>query len=386
MLEITIMARSAAPKYDPIQAFESWVSSLSSPNNFFGLLPMLKKFDDHIQLRESIIYHKGDFSSVIERISRIAKIEVNNYNSSTWLFSARIIGEDSAKENEGLLAFIPGKYPNMYRVITVSHSLFWTDVVRKLVKRSYPEAMRVFFKQNEIHDALKILENNTENNLRVHILDGTLKAKRDTVQNRGRSQFNTDRVWRDQSVDEMFEEALEKNQWFTSLTFAIQRKIGKESQNYFTIAKGKISKFGEVYCDSYFEEIEEYIITTLEGYASERLELYQMRGIRERDYKPSPPLEIKYNIDIFDEVEEIRRFGRTMVKYPESSIAVFHGNPYYHANIADFADGSSFDIWILSPDRVLIAPQARSTPQALERITSYIFYQFREGAVKEYAE
>lgn len=380
------MTRSAAPKYDPIQVFEGWVSGLSSPANFYGILPMFKKFDDHIQLRESILYHKGDFSSVIDRISRIAKIEIHSHNSLPWLFSARMISDNFPEGIEGLLAFIPGKYPYMYRAVSVSKSLFWANVVRKLVKRSYPEAMRVFFKQNEIHEALKILEKNTENNFRVHILDGTLKAKRDTGQNQGRSQFNTDRVWRDQSIDEMFEEALEKNQWFTSLTFAIQRKSGKASQNYFTTTKGKISKFGEVCCDFNFEEIEEYVITTLEGYASERLELYQMRGIREREFRPSPPLEIKYNIDIFDDIEEIRRFGRTIGKYPDSSIAVFHGNPYYHANIADFADGSSFDIWILSPDRVLIAPLARSTPQALERITSYIFYEFREGAVKEYAE
>ncbi len=380
------MARSAAQNYDPIHAFEGWASGLSSPASFFGILPFFKKFDDHIQLRECILYHKGDFLSVIDRICRIAKIEVHSYNNLPWLFSAQMISDNFPEAIEGLLAFIPGKYPNMYRAVTVSKSLFWANVVRKLVKRSYPEAMRVFFKQNEIHDALKVLENNTADNFRVHILDGTLKAKRNTGQNLGRSQFNTDRVWRDQSIDEMFEEAQEKNQWFTSLTFAIQRKSGKASQNYLSIATGKIGKFGEVSSDFYFTEIEEYIISILEGYASDRLELYQKRGIRERDFQPSPPLEIQYTIDIFDDIEEIRRFGRTMEKYPDSSIAVFHGNPYYHANIADYADGSSFDVWILSPNRVLIAPQARSTPQALERITSYIFYEFREGAVKVYVE
>jgi hypothetical protein len=380
------MARSAAQKYDPIQEFESWVSNLPSPANFFGILPMFKKFDEHIQLRECILYHKGDFSTVIDKICRTAKFEVNSYNSMPWLFSARTIPKNDAEIIEGLLAFIPGKYPNMYRAVTVSKSSFWANVVQKLLRRSYPEAMRVFFKQNEIHEALKVLENNNGDNFRLHIMDGTLKAKRNTGQNQGKSQFNTDRVWRDQSIDEMFEEALEKNQWFTSLTFAIQRKIGKQQHFYSTVATGKIGKFGGVSSDFLFSEIEDHIISVLEGYASDRLELYQKRGIRERDYHPSPPLEIQYDVDVFSDIEEIRRFGRTMIKFPDSSIAVFHGNPYYHANIADFADGSSFDVWILSPSRVLIAPQARSTPQALERITSYIFYEFREGVVREYVE
>ena len=52
----------------------------------------------------------------------------------------------------------------------------------------------------------------------------------------------------------------------------------------------------------------------------------------------------------------------------------------------ELVDGSSFDLWILSPARVLIAPQAKASPQALERITSYIFYEFREGNIKEYVE
>lgn len=379
------MARSAVQKYDPMRTFESLAINLASPDKFYGILPMFKKFDDHIQLREFILYHKGDFSSVIDKICHTAKVEVHGFDSSSWLYSVRTISKNEADVIEGLLAFIPGKYPNMFRAVTVSKSIFWANVVRKLVKRSYPEAMRVFFKQNEIHEALKILENNIGENGRVNILDGTLKAKRNAGQNLGRTQFNTDRVWRDQPVDEMFEDALEKNQWFTSLTFAIEKKNEKR-QTYPTVATGKIGKFGEVSSDAYFSEIEEYIISVLEGFASDRLALYQKRGIRERNFQSSPPLEIQYDIDVFDDIEEIRRFGKTMVNYPDSSIAVFHGNPYYHANIADFADGSSFDVWILSPNRVLIAPQARSTPQSLERITAYIFYEFREGTVSEYVE
>jgi len=381
-----MMIYSSEQRFDPIKIFESWVSSLSSPDNFSGILSMFNKFDDHIFLRESILYHKGDFSPVIEKLSHVGKIEVQSYNTIPWLFSVRSITGDDKEERNGLMAIIPGKYPNMYRIVTVSKSIFWITTIRKLIKRAYPEAMRVFFKQNEIHEALKILEKNIDNNFRVHILDGTLKAKRNEGQNYGRPQFNTDRVWRDQSIDVMFEEAQEKNQWFSSLTFAIQRKQGKHLQRYSTVAIGKIGKFGEVSSNFYFNLIEDHLTSVLEGFASERLELYQRRGIRERNYQSSPPLEIQYEFDVFSNIEELHRFGRTIEKFPDSSIAVFHGNPYYHANVADYADGSSFDVWILSPNRILIAPQARSTPQALERITSHIFYEFREGIVREYVE
>lgn len=380
------MARSLVPQYDPIKTFESWVSGLSSPDDFSGILSMFNKFDNHIFLRESILYHKGDFSGVIKKMSLFANFQIQSYDSIPWLYKVQSNIGNQEEKLSGLLVFIPGKFPNMYRAVTVSKSVFWNNAIRKLIRRAYPEAMRVFFKQNEIREALKVLENNVGEGFRVHILDGTLKAKRNKGESFKKALFNTDRVWRDQSIDEMFEEALEKSQWFTSLTFAIQKKLGKNPQVYSSVAIGKIGKFGEISSNFYFDMIEEHITSVLEGYAYDRLELYQNRGIRERDYKPSPPLEIKFSFDVFSDIEEIHRFGVSMEKYPDSSIAVFHGNPYYHANIADYEDGSSFDVWILSPNGILIVPQARATPQALERITSHIFYEFREGVVNEYVE
>ncbi len=42
---------------------------------------------------------------------------------------------------DGLLLIVPGKHSNMYRFITVSKATFWNHVVRKFVKKSYPEFM-----------------------------------------------------------------------------------------------------------------------------------------------------------------------------------------------------------------------------------------------------
>jgi len=109
------------------------------------------------------------------------------------------------------------------------------------------------------------------------------------------------------------------------------------------------------------------------------------RGIRERRYAAGSPIEIEYSAEIFSDEEEVRRFGDVISKYPHSTRAVFHPNPYYHASIADFMDGSSFELWVLSPRRILIVPQAKSTEQAFQRLISHIFFEFREGEVHEYS-
>lgn len=58
--------------------------------------------------------------------------------------------------------------------------------------------------------------------------------------------------------------------------------------------------------------------------------------------------------------------------------------PYFHASIADVLDGSSFDIWVASPSRILIVPQAKASATAFVRLISHIFSEFGEGDVAEY--
>jgi len=109
------------------------------------------------------------------------------------------------------------------------------------------------------------------------------------------------------------------------------------------------------------------------------------RGVRERNYQPGLPIEISYGHDIFVDAEEVRRFGDVISKYPNATKAVYHANPYYHASVADFLEGSSFGIWVLSPRRILLVPQAKSSEKAFERLISYIFSEFREGTIGEYS-
>ena len=133
-----------------------------------------------------------------------------------------------------------------------------------------------------------------------------------------------------------------------------------------------------------YHELRSFLIEPLEIIAAERMQLLEGRGIIERDYKPGPPLEISYEDEVFDSTAKVRQFGETLGHYQDSSIVIYHGNPYFHANIADQRDGSSFEIWVLSQRRILISPQAKASAQALSRVITFIFDRFKEGMVSEY--
>lgn len=56
----------------------------------------------------------------------------------------------------------------------------------------------------------------------------------------------------------------------------------------------------------------------------------------------------------------------------------------FHASIADVLDGSSFDIWVASSNRILIVPGPKASVAAFIRLISHIFSEFREGTIAEY--
>jgi hypothetical protein len=184
-------------------------------------------------------------------------------------------------------------------------------------------------------------------------------------------------------LGETFAELKERGFWFTSLKFKIA--IAPPSKGkYYKRAIGKVFKFGTFSCTNMYNELRSFLIEPLEQIAAERMHLLEGRGITDRNYKPGPPLEIVYDEDVFDSTAKVRQFGEMLSHYQDASIVVYHGNPYFHANIADQKDGSSFEIWVLSQHRILISPQAKSSAQALSRVISYIFDRFKEGEVSEY--
>ena len=360
-----------------IDIFNNFASTTTSTDAIDAFLSMQQKLPLHVAVRQFLIYHDGDLETTILAKFRGWFHKLDLVNPLASVFRLDALNGDDELQKTGCFIIIPSIESNIYRLLSVSFSRFWYQMIRRLVKELYPEAMPVFFRQAEIQDAFTSFEKQFYPTFRVRIADVTMKGKR------GNRNFDTERLWTDLSISEIFENAEERNLWFTSLKFIIQQQVGR-SERFKYVASGRLYKRGELFYDFYHSEIVSYLLAPLAGYSAERLRLLSRRGIRERNYKPGFPLEIFYADDVFSDVSEIRRFGETIQQYQNATKAVFHGNPYYHASVADFLDGSSFEVWIASPSRVIIVPQARSSAQAFERLLAHILLEYKEGRINEY--
>ena len=252
------------------------------------------------------------------------------------------------------------------------------------MRRGYPHLMPIFFQQNEIKDALLDLERALSDRYRLVITDVGIKEPRVGQSPTSRvTRFDTERLWTRASLKDMFFQAEERSQSFTSVGLTVFR-VETAKDRLLKVASVKVNKRGEFQTSYLYREVGEELLQRLEGPAAERIELLSNRGLIERDLEPARPIQITYSSEVFTSPERLGEFSAIIAKYPNSTKAVFHTNPYYHVSVADFKDGSSMDVWILSPRRILLIPQATSSAPAFGRLISYLFAKFQEGTVSEY--
>ncbi|NMC60419.1 MAG: hypothetical protein GYA51_13700 [Candidatus Methanofastidiosa archaeon] len=354
---------------------------INAIQNYLSIIP---KLSQGLCIREFVLFHKADLSEIIlKTIEKYPSLKINSHSSPVFNIMYKV-GEKREYEN-GIISLLPTSFNSISHIVTISTSYFWNNVVRKFVKRLYPYAMPVFFRQNEIENALKNLEGGLGSLYRIRIADVTAKEGRYHNNSNQQKKYDTQRWWIDLPILEVFNQAKERGQWFSGLRFIIQKRVEK-SNRFVSISSGRIHKFGEISFDYFYPEVNKLLIHELENQANNRLQTFEGRGLRERNYLAASPIQITFDSEVFSDIEEIRRFGSVVKDYPNSTKVVFHSNPYYHASIADFLDGSSFEVWILSSSNIILIPQAKSSAQAFERLVGYIYSNFSEGIVKEYHE
>ena len=292
----------------------------------------------------------------------------------------------SIRRRSGILALFPSSQSGIFRLTSVCYSTFWNTGVRRSVKRGYPALMPLFYQQKEFKGTLLELERQLAGQFQIVITDVGMKEPRPGRPRASRTaKFDTERLWTRANLSDLFAQAEERGQWFTSVGFNLLRRK-KSKDPLVRVADGKLYKNGEFHINFLYSETSEILLPHLEKIAIKRINLLSNRGLRERNLDPAKPIQISYSSDVLGTSESLADFADILARYPNATKAVFHANPYYHASVADYLDGSSIDVWVLHPRRILLIPQAKSSAPAFGRLISHIFDQFQEGDVDEFED
>ena len=177
--------------------------------------------------------------------------------------------------------------------------------------------------------------------------------------------------------EDSIESSLENGQWIGEVQFILLD--GNDVR-----LEGRISRDGLFMFRHSFLLFKQRVLPHILGLAGKRFELYSSRlGRGNGDGGPSP-LVIGLEAGALNDSEQKRRFIRAVQGMRHSSGSVYRARPYLSMSVVDLLDGSSFRIWIMTPDEITIVPQARATQASLSRLIDHIFERFQEGDVREY--
>ena len=93
---------------------------------------------------------------------------------------------------------------------------------------------------------------------------------------------------------------------------------------------------------------------------------------------------IRFDMEIFKDTSMNERYVDMIAKMPYSSISKYHVNSHIHLSLVDYTDGSSYDIWVVTGDKLVIIPQIRASGASLKRLVNHILWHIGEGHVERY--
>jgi hypothetical protein len=294
-------------------------------------------------------------------------------NDGIYLFELSLHVEKSDQKNkkreiDKIFIAENKRYENIYTVISLGYSRRPFNQVLSNFNKAYPKISLSFITHRKLENLLVKFRDE---------LGFDLTIIRATSHSRIGKNIMTSISWTEFSIERAFEWVASENGWFQNLTF----RVDKSSM---PTAEISISRNGIIRSNRYFKLVFSDFILPISKVTYENIKFFSKRARLEDPDRNVHPLVIDIGEDQFINPEENHKFIDIMKTMKATSLSVIHGNPYIHISLIDYYDGSSFDILVLSTNKIIIVPQLKASFQAIKRLINYVFDNYTEGDIKEY--
>ena len=264
--------------------------------------------------------------------------------------------------------------PHYYCAVSDCSSAEFKDVFARFISRHSPDISRLFL-TNE--DMKGILESIKSEGYDINVRYGSAKSSEQST-GAHKSVTTSTTVPFDVFFDKLEKDA----EAATTVRYeAIPNGSGKRGAR--DMARGSIARDCRFSASSNAEILFGTAIPSALSLPLERNHrIEEVAKSAERD--AVEPMVIRFSKKIFDDKSKNRRYVDTIAKMPDSSISTYHANPHIHLSLVDYTDGSSYDIWVVTNDRLAIIPQIRASGASLKRLVNHILVHMGEGSVEKY--
>lgn len=296
------------------------------------------------------------------------------------VFSLDIVKEFSKSHKVTVRAVVVKYREPVYMIISASKASDFKTVIGKLMNKYYPTVSRIFLTNNEMRMIMDKLEEST--GYKIHV-DSSIGKKRiiGYVKKKESRVTYTNLPYR-----EVFDEIIARDGWVQLVKYTAELIEKKDDEEIRTPKfSGIISRECFFSCMRDFSPVIETVIPYAIKFASIRNEYLRVRAESAPKLKPEPVV-IKFDEGIFAEASKNKQYIEALAELDAASISIYHSNPYIHISLLDYLDGSSYDIWVLSSDRLVIIPQISASSASMARLLNHIYERIREGETEDYGE
>jgi hypothetical protein len=262
-------------------------------------------------------------------------------------------------------------YADAFVALSVEGGFFFHRVLHPLIQSAHPRLVMTFITHKRLRNVLEAFKAAGD--------FSELQIVRASQRLRFQDSYSHKHVmpvisWPDTPLAEAFDWVYQNNGWFQSLEFEARRG-GR------TMATVSVSRQGIIKTNSLFVRVFEQLIDPVCKTIHENFLLFAHRSRLDSLDFGTKPLAIDFAGDQFAAISENKKFIEAMRRLNTASVSVLHGNPYIHLSVIDYYDGSTFDLWVLSANRLVLVPQMKASIGAIKRIVSHIFDNYAEGHI-----
>jgi len=237
----------------------------------------------------------------------------------------------------------------------------------RILGDSSPNVSRMFFSSDEIRASVERVM--LSNDLRG------IAKKAVSYPYGGGAEINYD----ERDLDEVFDRCRVDRTYLDKARIVLLR--GREQICDFFLSREGIFRFHEGDVDFFSRRL-------LMEFAGVALATKTVLEKRERKIGElsSRPLEIEFEEAVLTRPEDNVKLVNCVSELEKSAVSVYHLNPYLHMSFVDFSDGSSYDVFAVSPKSICIVPSYKSSIDSLMRLSSKLNETLGEGKIKEWTE
>jgi hypothetical protein len=361
--------------------FEAYVEALFKLDHYHSIYKELDRLEvpAPYKLRIKVLYSEISLKKVIDSLVENGSLHNLKSDSKTYIYSTTI-GRQIIKKVRVpffLTSFDQNELrENVQAIVAICNTDQWR-AIRRLSERNYPSLVPILLSQSEIIESAKRLKQMTGHNVNVKAF-----SAKEVFNGKKGEYFKSIREWTDEELDRALLSIKDRRQIIYSIDIEFFRRIGDQT-HVVPSAICKIRKNGEIEVTGSYKLAFDAVAAQIAKVGLKKLSFYSGRGLRVSAYKPKP-LAVNFSQPVFENVDAVSNFVHILSKYPHSMHAIEHGNPYAHVKLADIYDGSSFDVWAISPSRIALIPGLKASEAAFERLVHFIFDRFREGQIANY--